>query len=68
MGWSDGAIIGLVMALKDPDRLTRVFAFAANMDPSGVTPDADAHPVFARFERQTARGLRRPVAYATQLP
>ena len=55
VGWSDGAIIGLVMALKDPDRLTRVFAFAANMDPSGVTPDADAHPVFARFERQTAK-------------
>jgi pimeloyl-ACP methyl ester carboxylesterase len=49
VGWSDGAIIGLVMAMKDPERLTRVFAFAANMDPSGVKPDTDANPIFARF-------------------
>lgn len=40
-GWSDGAIIGLVMALRNPERVERVFAFAANMDPSGVTADPD---------------------------
>jgi pimeloyl-ACP methyl ester carboxylesterase len=55
VGWSDGAIIGLVMALKNPERLTRVFAFAANMDPSGVKPDADTNPTFARFIAQAAR-------------
>jgi pimeloyl-ACP methyl ester carboxylesterase len=55
VGWSDGAIIALVMALTSPDRLLRVFAFAANMDPSGVRPDTDAHPVFARFEAQSAK-------------
>lgn len=49
VGWSDGAIIGLVMALKDPERLTRVFAFAANMDPSGVKPDAAKTPTFGGF-------------------
>jgi pimeloyl-ACP methyl ester carboxylesterase len=49
VGWSDGAIIGLVMALKDPERLTRVFAFAANMDPSGVKSDTLTNPTFARF-------------------
>jgi pimeloyl-ACP methyl ester carboxylesterase len=49
VGWSDGAIIGLVMALKSPERLTRVFAFAANMDPSGVKPDTLTNPTFARF-------------------
>jgi pimeloyl-ACP methyl ester carboxylesterase len=54
-GWSDGAIIGLVMALHDPERLTRVFAFAANMDPSGVKPDVGKDPTFARFEARTAR-------------
>ena len=54
VGWSDGAIIGLVMALRHPERLTRVFAFAANMDPSGVRPDVEAQPVFARFEKQAA--------------
>jgi pimeloyl-ACP methyl ester carboxylesterase len=59
VGWSDGAIIGLVMALKDPDRLTRVFAFAANMDPSGVKPDTGANPTFARFEGEAARAYAR---------
>jgi pimeloyl-ACP methyl ester carboxylesterase len=55
VGWSDGAIIGLVMAIHDPERLTRVFAFAANMDPSGVKPDTETNPTFARFERRAAR-------------
>ena len=59
VGWSDGAIIGLVMALKDPERLTRVFAFAANMDPSGVKPGADQNPTFARFGVEAAAIYRR---------
>ena len=42
------------MALKDPIRLTRVFAFAANMDPSGVKPDTTTNPTFARFMREAA--------------
>ena len=54
VGWSDGAIIGLVMAIHDPARLTCVFAFAANMDPSGVKPDTESNPTFARFERRAA--------------
>ncbi|HLY78516.1 MAG TPA: alpha/beta hydrolase [Caulobacteraceae bacterium] len=54
VGWSDGAIIGLVMALKDPDRVSRVFAFAANMDPSGVKDGVDSNPTFAAFETQAA--------------
>jgi pimeloyl-ACP methyl ester carboxylesterase len=54
VGWSDGAIIALVLCLKSPQRLNRVFAFAANMDPSGVRSDTDAHPVFARFEKRSA--------------
>ncbi len=58
VGWSDGAIIGLVMALRSPQRLSRLFAFAANMDPSGVRPDTDAQPVFARFERQAEQEYR----------
>jgi pimeloyl-ACP methyl ester carboxylesterase len=54
VGWSDGAIIGLVMALKHPERLTRVFAFAANMDPSGVKDDTETDPTFARFEAEAS--------------
>ncbi|MCP3369811.1 alpha/beta fold hydrolase [Bradyrhizobium cajani] len=36
VGWSDGAIIGLDIAMKHPERVSRLFAFAANSDPSGV--------------------------------
>lgn len=64
VGWSDGAIIGLVMALHQPERLTRVFAFAANMDPSGVKADVLANPTFksavGRSARQYARLSRTP--------
>src|SRR6516162_1098193 len=35
VGWSDGAIIGLDIAILHPERLTKLFAFAANSDPSG---------------------------------
>ncbi|HLZ82949.1 MAG TPA: alpha/beta hydrolase [Caulobacteraceae bacterium] len=59
IGWSDGAIIGLVLAMKNPDRLTRVFAFAANMDPSGVKPDVLANPTFSRFETEAASAYAR---------
>ena len=54
VGWSDVAIIGLVMAMRSPDRVSRVFAFAANMDPSGVKADVETNPVFAGFEKQAA--------------
>jgi pimeloyl-ACP methyl ester carboxylesterase len=36
IGWSDGAIIGLDIAIRHPERLSKLFAFAANSDPSGV--------------------------------
>ena len=48
VGWSDGAIIGLDLAIHHPQRLTRVFAFAANSNPSGVK-DVDKSPVFTEF-------------------
>jgi pimeloyl-ACP methyl ester carboxylesterase len=36
VGWSDGAIIGLDIAMNHPERVSKLFAFAANSDPSGV--------------------------------
>jgi len=44
VGWSDGAIIGLDIAMHHPERLSKLFAFAANYDPSGVA-DAAGNPV-----------------------
>jgi pimeloyl-ACP methyl ester carboxylesterase len=48
VGWSDGAITGLEIAIHHPERLTGLFAFAANSDPSGVK-DVQASPVFKAF-------------------
>ena len=48
IGWSDGAILGLDIAIHHPERLTKVFAFAANSDPSGVSDIAHS-PVFIAY-------------------
>jgi pimeloyl-ACP methyl ester carboxylesterase len=48
VGWSDGAIVGLDMAMQHPERVTKLFAFAANSDPSGVA-DIAKSPVFNAF-------------------
>lgn len=37
IGWSDGAIIGLEIAINHPDRLNKLFAFAATFDVTGTT-------------------------------
>jgi pimeloyl-ACP methyl ester carboxylesterase len=47
-GWSDGAILGLDIAIHHPERVTRLFAFAANSDPGGVK-DIGQSPVFTGF-------------------
>jgi pimeloyl-ACP methyl ester carboxylesterase len=36
-GWSDGAIIGLVMAMKHPERVSKVYAFGPNMNSRFLT-------------------------------
>jgi pimeloyl-ACP methyl ester carboxylesterase len=53
VGWSDGAIIGLDLAIHHPERVTKLFAFAANSDPSGVA-DIDHSPVFQAFIARAA--------------
>lgn len=36
VGWSDGVCIALILAMKAPARVSGVFFFVSNMDPSGV--------------------------------
>jgi pimeloyl-ACP methyl ester carboxylesterase len=48
VGWSDGAILGLDIAIHHPERVTKLFAFAANSDPTGVK-DVNRSPVFTAF-------------------
>lgn len=52
VGWSDGAIIGLDIAIHNPDRLTRLFAFGANSDPSGTKEDP-GNPIFPEMLKRS---------------
>ena len=49
IGWSDGGIIGLDLAMRHPERVTRVFAFGANTSKSGLKDDFDENPTFAAY-------------------
>jgi pimeloyl-ACP methyl ester carboxylesterase len=66
VGWSDGAILGLDIAMRHPERVSRLFAFAANSDPSGVA-DIEKSPVFnafiARAEKEYEKLSPTPTEY-----
>lgn len=66
IGWSDGAIIGLDIAMHHPERLTKLFAFAANYDPSGVADPTGSQVVdayVARAGEEYARLSATPTEY-----
>ncbi|MGM4912561.1 alpha/beta fold hydrolase [Rhizobium sp. 768_B6_N1_8] len=46
VGWSDGGIIGIDMAMKHPEKLTRVIAQAANVTTDGVKSDVMSNKTF----------------------
>ena len=49
VGWSDGAIIGLDLAMRHPGRVGRIFSFAANTTTSGLKAHVERNPTFAAF-------------------
>jgi len=49
VGWSDGAITGIQLAMVEPGLLTGVFAFGANTDLHGLKPGGAKSPVFQQF-------------------
>jgi pimeloyl-ACP methyl ester carboxylesterase len=49
VGWSDGGIQALDLALRHPTRVRRIFAFGANVTPDGNTPNLDKNPTFGAF-------------------
>ena len=56
VGWSDGAIIGIDLAIRHPDRVGKIVAFGANTMTSGMKDNSDKNPTFvsalARIEKQ----------------
>ena len=55
VGWSDGGIIGLDLAMSHPDRLAGLFAFGTNADVSGLKEGAGTTPVFGAYLARTAQ-------------
>jgi pimeloyl-ACP methyl ester carboxylesterase len=49
VGWSDGGCIGYDLAINNPGRLQRLFAFGADADVSGIKDGYDKTPVFAEY-------------------
>jgi pimeloyl-ACP methyl ester carboxylesterase len=49
VGWSDGGIIGLDLAIRHPGRVGKIFAFAANTQTSGVIDGVEKSPTFAAY-------------------
>jgi pimeloyl-ACP methyl ester carboxylesterase len=59
VGWSDGGIIGLDIALNHPERLAGLFAFGANADVSGLNEGAEKTPVFAAYLERVPQEYRK---------
>jgi pimeloyl-ACP methyl ester carboxylesterase len=49
VGWSDGGILGIDLALRHKERVGKVFAFAANTATSGVKHGVEKNPTFAAY-------------------
>ncbi|MBL8147721.1 MAG: alpha/beta hydrolase [Anaerolineae bacterium] len=52
VGWSDGGIIGLDIAINHPERLNKLVAYGANYIPAGVNPAVGESAVFNAYVEQ----------------
>lgn len=59
VGWSDGGIIGLLLAIRHPERVDKLFTFGANYDSSGYKPEPSDMSTAARFMARAAASYRR---------
>jgi pimeloyl-ACP methyl ester carboxylesterase len=66
VGWSDGACTAMVLGMQAPERVTGVFFFGCNMDPSG-TKEFVATPIinrcFSRHAKDYAQLSATPDAF-----
>jgi pimeloyl-ACP methyl ester carboxylesterase len=58
VGWSDGGILGIDLAMRHKDRIGKVFAFAANTVTSGVKDGVENNPTFAAYIERAGREYR----------
>lgn len=63
LGWSDGGIEALLLAMRHPNRVRKVVAVSANLTPDGLDPEAIAEirslvDAMPNEERDTPQGRR----------
>jgi pimeloyl-ACP methyl ester carboxylesterase len=69
MGWSDGAIVGLDLAIHHPGRVRKLVLFGANFTPEGVNPAVYAalHRAWAEDSTAAAADLSEPLPFDARL-
>jgi len=55
VGWSDGGIVALDLAMRHPDRVGRILAFAVNTRTSGTRNGAIMNPTIVSFIRRAGQ-------------
>ncbi len=68
VGWSDGAILGLDLAMRYPQRVGKVFAYAANTRTSGVKEGVEHNPTFAAYIERAGQEYTRLSPTPTEYP
>ncbi|WP_213807693.1 alpha/beta hydrolase [Granulicella sp. dw_53] len=59
VGWSDGANISLIMAMKNPERVNGVYAFGANMNLESIVPGTFTSPILSELATRLAKTYAR---------
>jgi pimeloyl-ACP methyl ester carboxylesterase len=59
VGWGDGAIVGLEMALHHPKRIGELIVFGMAHDVTGLRPAVDQTPTFVEYVHKTAADYER---------
>ena len=69
VGWSDGGIIGLDLAIHHPDRVRKLVVFGANFTPEGVNPDVLAwlRRAWAEDSTAAAADVTEPLPFEARL-
>lgn len=55
VGWSDGGIIGIDIAMTHPERLTKLYAQAANVTVDGVDPGVATDKTFGAYIERSGK-------------
>jgi pimeloyl-ACP methyl ester carboxylesterase len=59
VGWSDGGILGLILAIHHPERVNKLFTFGANYNISGYKSEPSDTSIAARFMAWAEANYRR---------